>query len=291
MSPDTSGNGSGMSSARSRREGLLEDGYCVFRNVLGVGMLRELTRVTDDLLARQSVEEQERFRYQGSNIRLDYQDPVLARLFSWSAALEALAVLGFREPKWWSAFLLSKPPHAPPLYWHQDWWAWDEPCSGEAIPPQVFLMYYLTDTRPENGCLRVIPGSHRRRLPLHDTLPPAHTDDTYTALLDSPLFARHPEEVDVAVRAGDLVIGDARLLHAAHANRTGERRTCLTLWYLPDYASLPDAIKAVAARKAPLEPPHWWDGDAGKPVEPLLPYYTGDARPAAWNRVPGRYLT
>src|SRR5262249_17262717 len=158
-----------------------------------------------------------------------YQHPVFPRLFTWPKALEALAALGFPQPKWWSAFLLSKAPHAPALYWHQDWWAWDHPCSADPIPQQLFLMYYLTDTCVENGCLRGPPGTHRRRIPLHDELPDAHSEATYQASMDTPLFRRHREEVDVPVRAGDLVIGDARLLHAAHANQTDRRRSCLTL--------------------------------------------------------------
>jgi len=40
------------------------------------------------------------------------------------------------------------------------------------------------------------------------------------------------------------------------------------------------------ARTLPLAPPDWWEGDAGKVVEPLIPYFTGDAPKAKWNRVP-----
>ena len=43
------------------------------------------------------------------------------------------------------------------------------------VPPQVFCMYYLTDTCRENGCLRVIPGSHTRHNPLHDLVAEPHS--------------------------------------------------------------------------------------------------------------------
>ena len=39
----------------------------------------------------------------------------------------------------------------------------DEPRAYSDLPPQLFAMFYLTDTSPRNGCLRVIPGSHRKR--------------------------------------------------------------------------------------------------------------------------------
>ena len=37
-------------------------------------------------------------------------------------------------------------------------------------------MYYPEDTSPYNGCLRVLPRSHRRRHPLHH-IGQAHTKD------------------------------------------------------------------------------------------------------------------
>ncbi|MCL5995110.1 MAG: phytanoyl-CoA dioxygenase family protein [Chloroflexi bacterium] len=272
------------------RRQLLTSGYCLFPQVLDQGLLEELRRVTDALLDEQSQADRERYRYQGSNISVAYQDAVFARLFTWPKALQALADLGFARPKWMSAFLLSKPPHAPPLYWHQDWWAWDDPASASPVPSQVFLMYYLTDTQRENGCLRLIPGTHWQRNPLHDLLPAAHTNETYEANPDSVIFSIRPDEVDVPVKAGDLIIGDARILHAAHANQTDHHRSLLTLWYLPDYDSLSDAIKARLMLIRPAQPPGWSETPAGKLLEPLIPSYQGSAEPIAWNRVPGRYL-
>jgi hypothetical protein len=271
---------------RERRRQLLEDGYCTFKGVLDTDLLDELRRVTGRLIDGISAADAEKYKYQGTNVPVAYQDPVFARLFALPAALRALAALGYERPKFWSAFMLSKPPHGPPLYWHQDWWAWEEPISLRPEPPQVFLMYYLTGTNRENGCLRVIPGTQHRRIDLHDAIREAHTEATYTATLDAPEFMQHPDEVDIAVDAGDVVIGDARVLHAAHQNTTDQHRTLLTLWYFPDFEALPDSIKARVARKTPLAPPDWWDGDAGRAVEPLVPWYHGDAQPAKWNRVP-----
>ena len=276
---------------REAVEQLVRDGFFVFKNILTPEMLDELRTVTGNLLAEAGAGHHEQYRYQGSNISVAYQHDVFARLFAWPAALAGLKQLGFDDPKWMSAYLLSKPPHAPPLYWHQDWWAWDEPCSSSATPPQLFLMYYLTDTTRENGCLRVIPGTHRKRIALHDLLPEAHAKESYTAPLDSPLFVDHPDAIDVAVRAGDLVIGDARVLHAAHANQTSQTRTCLTLWYFPDFSAMSEPIQAFMSRKEPLEAPNWWSGEAGRAMEPLIPYYKGSAQPAKWTRIPGRFLS
>ncbi len=89
-------------------------------------------------------------------------------------------------------------------------------------------MYYLTDTSPENGCLRVVPGSHRQKHPLHDA-DQAH-DEALSRVddPDDPLYGSLAEEKAVPVRAGDLVIGDSRLLHAAYANQSSQERSLIT---------------------------------------------------------------
>src|SRR3546814_3194700 len=62
-------------------------------------------------------------------------------------------------------------------------------------------MIDLTDTTRENGCLRVIPGSHRHDHPLHH-LEAAHSAELQGFLNpDNPAFAAHPDEVAVPVRS------------------------------------------------------------------------------------------
>jgi ectoine hydroxylase-related dioxygenase (phytanoyl-CoA dioxygenase family) len=96
--------------------------------------------------------------------------------------------------------------------------------------------------------------------------------------LDRVEFGRRPDEVDVPVRAGELVIGDARLLHAAHPNGSDRRRTVLTLWYQPDYPSLPERVKAqMVAKTQPLA--EAWSAQGKALVSALHPVYDGTAQP------------
>ena len=48
-----------------------------------------------------------------------------------------------------------------PFYWHQDWTFCGKPVRDDQITHQIFLMWYRPDTNRSNGCLRVIPRSHR----------------------------------------------------------------------------------------------------------------------------------
>ena len=209
-------------------------------------------------------------------------DPLFAELIAYPAALAALhALVGSAQPTFSDGWIISKPPHSPQLFWHYDWFTWEDPRSYEPEPLQVFLMYYLTDTTPENGCLRVIPGSHRHHNPLHDLLHAPHSRELAEAQdMNRAEFGRRPDEVDVPVKAGDLLLGDARLLHASHANQTDQRRTLITLWYQPELTSLPERIQAQIARKT-QQPPATWPQEAIDRVKPLLARYDGAAEPYA----------
>jgi ectoine hydroxylase-related dioxygenase (phytanoyl-CoA dioxygenase family) len=263
---------------KQKYDQLIEDGYCLVEAVLDAEMLRALREVTEGLLAAQPEEARARQRTTGSMIPIT-SDPFFADLIAWPRALESLAALGFPEPTFSDGWIISKPPHSPRLFWHYDWFAWEDPRSYEPAPMQLFLMYYLTDTRRENGCLRVIPGSHRRHNPLHDLIAAPHSKTLAQGEdLSAAEFAERPDEVDVPVRAGDLLIGDARLLHASHENQSDERRTLITLWYQPDLRSLPERMQAQIARKT-QQPPDSWPPEARDRIAPLLSRYGGDAEP------------
>lgn len=251
---------------------LRSEGFCLIKKVLTPEMISELKSLTDKMIDECPKSELEEVRYQGSNIFMQVGDPTLARLITWPQSFEALANLGFDNPKYWSGYILSKPPGGPALYWHNDWHYGYEPMSTLPEPPLLFLMYYLVDTNRENGCLRVIPKTHLKRIPFQDQLPPAHTEATYKAPPTSPLFAHHPDEIDIPVCAGDLLIGDARLLHSAHPNVTEKRRTLLTLWYLPNTGTYTDSFKATIMESS-WEIPSSLPEDLKKEMERVRPYY------------------
>ena len=225
------------------RKRLEKDGYIVIEGVLDKPLVANLHDLSNSILQKVSSEHRAANRSQGSLIPLsDYPD--YAQIIGAPSLRSAFTQLEFADPRFSSGYLISKPPGGPPLFWHQDWWGWDDPISYTNDIAQVFVMIYLTDTDVHNGCLRVIPGSHRSRHPLHDA-PAAHGeslsrfDDP-----DHPLYGDVEGEVAVPVNTGDVVIGDARILHSAHANRSDNERILLTLWYHPDYSKLPPRIRA-----------------------------------------------
>lgn len=249
--------------AAQRRKQLLSSGYCVVPDVLdqkSLGALRQ--RFSDAALSKAA---KTNFGEAGAFIVADYTDPVLVDLLTWPKTLDILAGLGYPHPKLHNYYVSTKPPGAQALPWHSDLFYTYE----KAEPAELFLIYYLQDTTRENGCLRVVPGSHLWR---HDDHNHSHVHDTKA----------RPGEVDVSIHAGELFIGDRRLLHATHANTSKAWRTCLTIAYAPDFNALLEPIRALIVQNQCL-PPRGWDKQSIK-LDPrlraILPIYNGTATPA-----------
>ena len=275
--------------AQHKRRQLIEDGYCVIDDVLDGTLLDELSRAAARILDAEG-ELPESMKYFGSLIRCPYRAPAFARLLAWQPTLELLAAMGYGDVRWMgSFFLIDKPPDAPPLWWHQDWLWWDEPVSSEPRPMQVSLSYYLKDTTIENGCLRVIPGTHLRRHELHDVLL-THDEGAGSVPLEHPMFSEASDAVDLPVKAGALAMVDARLLHAAYANQTPLHRPMVLGWYLFDFDLFPARLKSAYTQEYTFQSPDWWEGDVGDPVKRLVVNGERSGPAAQRNRKPGVYL-
>ena len=164
--------------------------------------------------------------------------------------------------KFMNGYVISKPGRGRRLYWHQDWWGWDKRESYGQIPPMFAIMTYLTETRaptatdPGNGCLRIIPGTHRKRHYLHNRVPDAHGDEISFSEMEGPAFDAEVEgAIDLPMRPGDAALVDVRVLHATRDNNTDERRSMITCWWVPQPGG------AGAAAEFPYEVPEEWGCD------------------------------
>ena len=274
----------------------MNDGFYVFRNMLEPKLIDTLRGITDEVLAQQEEAHFAQQRAPGSMVMIDwemaYRYDVFAELIVHPKLLKGLTQLGFTAPKFGHGRIISKPPHSPRLFWHEDGRFWDDPVSYTPQPIQCFLMYYLVDTTPENGCLRVIPGSHLKRHALHDQVPVRHAEKLSTYADPEHVAFQHAEgEIDVPLRAGDAVMGYGTLFHSAHANRTDRRRTGLTMWYYPDFVDLPEHTQAtVASLETKSQVTKRSPGRTQRLMEPLRIVYEGDAEAIEQQWTPGEDL-
>jgi hypothetical protein len=221
-------------------------------------------------------------------IPLAWGDDLVERFVADHVRLDRLrAALAASDLRWISGYISVKAPRSGPLWWHQDWWCWDHAVTYRLAAPQVAVLCYLTATTPATGALRVLPGSHRRSLPLHGRLPEAHAADADGLDARHPALADHPAQVSLEADPGDAVAVDYRLLHGTHPHGGVERRDCVLLNFAPDWADLPPDIRAHLIRH-PSQPP------AGSPRcaldRKLLPAFAGPPKDLPLSRAaPARF--
>jgi phytanoyl-CoA hydroxylase len=120
--------------------------------------------------------------------------------------------------------VLMKPPHTgSPKGMHQDAPYWP-------IEPMNEVSCWMPFDRAtlENGCMTVIPGSHRR-----GALPHVHVTDDYVVPRE---HYREEDIVAVPMEPGDGLVFHALLLHETGPNRSDLPRRAITLSYMPSSA-------------------------------------------------------
>jgi Phytanoyl-CoA dioxygenase (PhyH) len=234
---------------------LNEAGYIRIRGLFGASEVNVLRLSTPQLGFRQHRRSHvlNGFGWDSREYRLLASDPLrIARIGEASHA---------NDLRWISGYRIDKPSQAPALEWHQDWWAWRDPVSFETAAPQVALLVYLDRTTPENGAIRVIPGSHLVPWMAQD-LPIPHDPRNDLLELDHEALRDRSDAVSVCCEPGDGVLLDYRVLHGTHANTSDSARMAVHWSFTPNWADLPADIRFHLSEHPCL---------AGRPAEPLLP--------------------
>lgn len=89
--------------------------------------------------------------------------------------------------------------------------------SAQRLGDTVIALAYLDDYGPANGATRIVPASHRPK----PGAPPVNFDDESSS-------------VQLAGRAGDVLVFDADLVHAGSLNPSGARRRTLLVTYFAE---------------------------------------------------------
>jgi hypothetical protein len=190
---------------------LAADGYLVVRDVVGAGYLataREwLAALPGDGALRTGPLE------------------LLGALVT-EPALVALAeeALGAPVTAFGCTFIVKPPRTGLPARWHQD----GDPWEARGIREAVSLGVALDATTEENGCLRVLPGSHR--LPPHPLRPITDPPNIFGVEID-PALVDESQAVALPLEPGDVSLHLPNLIHGSDANRSATPRTTLVIRY------------------------------------------------------------
>ncbi len=121
-------------------------------------------------------------------------------------------------------YIIKEPRSPHHVSWHQDLTYW-----GFSADDQVSMWLALSPASEESGCMRVVPGSHKRgRLPHEDV-------DDETNVLHRGQTVRGVDEtraVSCPLRPGEASFHHGWTLHASMPNSSGARRVGLNVQYI-----------------------------------------------------------
>jgi hypothetical protein len=127
----------------------------------------------------------------------------------------------------WGSQVFCKPAHTGrAIPWHQDGQYWP-------IRPIATCSVWMAidDARPENGCMRYIPGSHRKK-----SIYEHRTDNRRDRVLNDEVVDSAFDESsarDDVLRAGEFSLHDVYLIHGSNANTSEKRRAAYVVRYMP----------------------------------------------------------
>ena len=124
-----------------------------------------------------------------------------------------------------SARVMVKFAHDPGyVSWHQD-----GTYTGLNSSPTLTAWIALTDSTPENGCVRVVAGSHHKP-PLKHVRTDGRPDAMNRGEIEAVDFDRH-KIVDVVLRPGEMSMHDCNIIHGSEPNRSDSPRIGFNISY------------------------------------------------------------
>jgi ectoine hydroxylase-related dioxygenase (phytanoyl-CoA dioxygenase family) len=197
-----------------------DQGYLVFSHVLDAGTIRLAGKHVEWLQTRHPELRPEQLHHW-----LMWDDPFWLQLVSDPRLLDLVEpIIGPNIALFASHYICKPGGDGRPVLWHQDGSYWP------LEPMEVVTAWLAVDASDcENGCMRVLPGTHRgpmlqhrrhdREAVLHTAIPAEELDESAA--------------IDVELPAGGVSLHHPMLIHGSRANTSGRRRCGLTIRYIP----------------------------------------------------------
>ena len=197
------------------------DGYAIFPDVLDAELIGEASDHVAWLQARRPDLRPEQLGH-----TLMTHDPFWVRLVSDDRLLDlAEAFLGPNIALFASHYICKPPFSGQPVLWHQDGSYWP-------LEPMEVITFWLAvdESTPTNGCMRVIPGTHR--MSLQELRPNTKIANVLASEMD-PALVDEAKAVDLTLRPGGVSVHHPNIVHGSNANTSPKRRCGLTIRYIP----------------------------------------------------------
>jgi len=190
------------------------EGYLMIEDLMGEPLLDQVRRRVDELFEQEGAQAGSEFKQEPHSRRLANlvdKGEVFERLIETPRILECMEyVLGSR----FKLSSLNVRSADPQNEWTQPLHADSGAVADERGYWVCNSVWMLDDFTPDNGPIRMVPGSHRwGRAP------------------EADLYAAHPDEILLTGRAGTVVVMNAHMWHGGTANRTVAHRRAMHVYY------------------------------------------------------------
>jgi ectoine hydroxylase-related dioxygenase (phytanoyl-CoA dioxygenase family) len=197
------------------------DGFVIVRHALDQELMLEAQSHVEWLIARNPGVRPEQF-----HAHLAKGDPFWIRLISDDRLLDVAEQFVGPDIALFATHYICKPPRTgQPVLWHQDGSYW--PLDPMEV---VTLWLAVSDATPENGCMRVIPGTHSMKL---DEVEERQDVENVLGSAIHRDLVDESRAVNVIMEAGDVEVHHPNIVHGSEANRSDKWRMGLTIRYIP----------------------------------------------------------
>ncbi len=189
------------------------------------GFVFPLSVLTDGEVVRYRAEAEKALDGASTTHRLHLETEWGRALASHPAIVEAVEELADGPVRIWGTLVLRKEP------WSGSYVSWHQDSAYRTIGADALFSAWiaLTDSSASNGCMRAIPGSHRRRLP-HVNAADGENLLSHGQRIVGDVDASHA--VDLVLRAGEMSLHHIDVVHSSAPNRSEVPRLGFVVRYV-----------------------------------------------------------
>ena len=169
-----------------------------------------------------------------------FEDPWLFRYLTDPRVLDVVEAFIGPDIVLWSSHFIAKPGgDGKAVPWHTDGAYW----CRRLEPMKVMTLWLAVDpSRSENGCMRVISGSHRDVAASMEQYEAVDRATNVFSFRLKPELIDESRAVDLELAVGECHFHDAWTIHGSNPNPSPQRRCGYTMRYMPaDVVFRPDA--------------------------------------------------
>jgi chlorinating enzyme len=208
-----------------------ENGYLKFGRIFTVSEMDALRDHVDAMIA--ALPEGKRPEEMD---RPHFTDPWLFRYLVAPRVLDVIEDFIGPDIVLWSSHFIAKPKgDGRAVPWHTDGAYWNKRLD----PMDVITLWLAVDESTlDNGCMRVLPGSHRAmRTAIEEYQPVDKKDNVFHARIP-PELIDEGGAANLELAVGECHFHDAWTVHGSNPNASNKRRCGYTMRYMPANAKL-----------------------------------------------------